>query len=320
MPLLRSDYNPTLLFKNGHLSTVYSGLFRRIEGLEQQRERLELADGDFIDVDWSYSKTPSEKVVILLHGLEGNAQRPYITGSAKTFNTAGIDACAVNFRGCSGETNRLFRSYHSGATEDLDAVVQYILKKQKYAHIYIKGVSLGGNMAMKYAGEDRTLPKEIKAVIGVSVPCNLHSSLKELMSTKNYLYSKRFKKHLVQKLWHKVDLFPDKISKKDVPAIKTLKDFDDIYTSRAHGFKNAIDYYTKCSCRQFLPHIKIPALIINAKNDSFLGDECYPYTEAENNPNLYLKTPNFGGHVGFVAPSNIYYSEKTAIKFVQDMV
>ncbi|MGS0525967.1 YheT family hydrolase [Zobellia nedashkovskayae] len=140
MPVLASDYNPTFIFKNGHLSTVYSGLFRRIEGLEQQRERLELEDGDFIDLDWSYSKTKSEKVVILLHGLEGNAQRPYITGSAKAFNVAGVDACAVNFRGCSGETNRLFRSYHSGATEDLDAVVQSILKKKKvYRNLYKRG-------------------------------------------------------------------------------------------------------------------------------------------------------------------------------------
>ena len=320
MPVLASDYNPTFIFKNGHLSTVYSGLFRRIEGLEQQRERLELADGDFIDLDWSYSKTKSEKVVILLHGLEGNAQRPYITGSAKAFNVAGIDACAVNFRGCSGETNRLFRSYHSGATEDLDAVVQCILKQKKYTEIYIKGVSLGGNMAMKYAGEERVLPPEVKAVIGVSAPCNLHSSLKELMSPKNYLYAKRFKKHLVEKLYPKQKMFPDSISLSDISSVKTLKDFDDIYTSRAHGFKNAIDYYEKCSCRQFLPNIKIPSLIINAKNDSFLGEECYPYTEAEKNRNLYLKVPEFGGHVGFIAPSNIYYSEKTAIKFVQDMV
>jgi len=320
MPILPSDYNPNFIFKNGHLSTVYSGLFRRIEGLEQQRERLELEDGDFMDLDWSYAKTKSEKVIILLHGLEGNAQRPYITGSAKAFNLDGVDACAVNFRGCSGETNRLFRSYHSGATEDLDAVVQHILEKQEYSEIYIKGVSLGGNMALKYAGEDRILPPELKAVIGISVPCNLHSSLKELMSAKNYLYAKRFKNHLVAKLYPKQKMFPVNLSTNDIDQIKTLKDFDDIYTSRAHGFKNAIDYYEQCSCRQFLPKIKVPTLIVNAKNDSFLGEECYPYTEAKENSNLYFKVPDFGGHVGFVAPSNLYYSEKTAIKFVQDMV
>ncbi|CAZ95518.1 YheT family hydrolase [Zobellia galactanivorans] len=320
MPLVTSHYNPPFIFKNGHLSTVYSGLFRRIKGVQQTRERIELDDGDFMDLDWSYAKIASEKVVILLHGLEGNAQRPYITGSAKAFNADGIDACAVNFRGCSGETNRLFRSYHSGATEDLDAVVQHIVKNKNYSEIYIKGVSLGGNMALKYAGEARDLPPELKAVIGVSVPCDLYSSLRALLSPNNYLYAKRFKKHLVEKLYPKQKMFPNNISMEDITNIKTLKDFDDIYTSRAHGFKNAIDYYQQCSCRQFLPDIKIPTLIINAKNDSFLGEECYPVAEANKNRHLYLNLPDYGGHVGFVSSSNFYYSEKTAIKFVQDMV
>src|SRR5680860_112610 len=150
MPLLSSDYRPPLHFRSTHLSTIYSGLFRKVDGLDQERERIELPDGDFMDLDWSFTKKPSKKVVILLHGLEGNAQRPYITGSAKAFNEAGIDACAVNFRGCSGETNRLYRSYHSGATEDLDSVVQHILHNKNFEEIYIKGVSLGGNMALKY--------------------------------------------------------------------------------------------------------------------------------------------------------------------------
>jgi len=320
MPVISSDYRPPLHFRSGHLSTIYSGLFRRVVGLQQERERIELSDGDFMDVDWSFAKKPSSKVAILLHGLEGNAQRPYITGSAKTFNEAGIDACAVNFRGCSGETNRLYRSYHSGATEDLDEVVQHILQNKKYNEIYIKGVSLGGNMAMKYVGENRNIPKEIKAVIGVSVPCNLYSSLRELLKPKNYPYSMRFRNHLVAKLKLKLPLFPDKISKADIKRIKTLKDFDDIYTAPAHGFKDALDYYEKCSCRQFLPNVKVPSLIINAENDSFIGPECYPFKEANENSFIHLETPRFGGHVGFVALGNRYYSEKRAIKFLEEAV
>lgn len=288
--------------------------------MNQERERLELPDGDFMDLDWSFAEKPSEKVVILLHGLEGNAQRPYITGSAKEFNAAGIDACAVNFRGCSGETNRLFRSYHSGATEDLDAVVEHILQNKNYEEIYIKGISLGGNMALKYVGEDREVAEEIKAVIGVSVPCNLYSSLKKLLKPNNYPYALRFKNHLVAKLRLKLPLFPDRISNADIRDIKNLKDFDDIYTSSAHGFEDALDYYKKCGCRQFLPYVKVPSLIINATNDSFLGPGCYPYKEAEENKSLYLETPKFGGHVGFFASGNRYYSEKRAIKFVQDVV
>lgn len=318
MPLIESEYNPPFLFKNGHFSTIYNGLWRKIDDFEQKRERIDLPDGDFLDLDWSYSRTTSEKVVILLHGLEGHGQRPYMAGAAKAFNNARFDACAVNFRGCSGETNRLFRSYHSGATEDLDAVVQYILSSKNYNKIYIKGFSLGGNMALKYSGEGQEIPKEVKAMVGVSVPCNLHSSLKELLKLKNFAYSQRFKTHLLDKLKLKLPLFPDKISKEDIININTLKDFDDIYTSRAHGFKNALDYYEKCSCLQFLPHVKIPSLIINAKNDSFFGPECYPYEEAEKNPYLYLETPKYGGHVGFHGKGNITYSEKRAINFFDE--
>ncbi|MGB6153745.1 MAG: alpha/beta fold hydrolase, partial [Pricia sp.] len=281
---------------------------------------LELPDGDFMDLDWSFAEHPSGKVAILLHGLEGNAQRPYITGSAKAFNSVGIDACAVNFRGCSGETNRLYRSYHSGATEDLDAVVQHILQNKKYQDIYIKGVSLGGNMALKYVGEARDIPEKIKAVIAVSAPCNLYSSLKELLKAKNFAYALRFKKHLVDKLRLKLPLFPERISKTKIESIGNLKDFDDVYTAPAHGFKDAIDYYEQSSCRQFLPKVRVPSLIISATNDSFLGPECYPYDEAKANKMLHLETPKFGGHVGFIDSGNHYYSEKRAIKFLEESV
>ncbi len=320
MPILPTNYKPPFWVKSGHLSTIYSGLFRTVDGLDQKRERIPLSDGDFMDLDWSFADKPSNKVVILLHGLEGNAQRPYITGSAKAFNDKGVDACAVNFRGCSGETNRLYRSYHSGATGDLDAVVQHILLHKNYQELYIKGVSLGGNMALKYVGEARNIPKEIKAVIAVSAPCNLHSSLKELLKPKNYAYSLRFRKHLVDKLLLKLPLFPDRISKSEIKRIKNLKDFDDIYTAPAHGFKDALDYYEQCSCRQFLLNVRVPSLIINAKNDSFLGPECYPFEEAEKNEMLHLETPKFGGHVGFIDSKNRYYSEKRAIKFLEELI
>ncbi|MBM1104924.1 alpha/beta fold hydrolase [Aurantibacter crassamenti] len=320
MPILESNYKPPFLFKNGHISTIYHGLFRKIDDFKQKRERIELPDSDFLDLDWSFSSTTSNKVIILLHGLEGHGQRPYITGSAKAFNEAGYDACAVNFRGCSGETNRLFRAYHSGATEDLDAVVQHIINNKTYSKIYIKGISLGGNMAMKYVGEERNLPKEIKGVVGISVPCDLYSSSKELLKLKNRLYSNRFKKHLTDKLKLKVDHYPEQIGAHHIKRIKTLKDFDDIYTSNAHGFHNALDYYEKSNCLQFLPNIKIPALIINAVNDSFLGPSCYPYKEAMANPYLHLETPEYGGHVGFYGKNNITYTEKRAINFLEKAI
>jgi predicted alpha/beta-fold hydrolase len=320
MPIISSSYNPPFLFKNGHFSTVYAGMLRKIDSFEQKRERVELPDSDFLDLDWSLSLSKTTKVVLLIHGLEGNAQRAYILGSAKQLNVNGYDVCAINLRTCSGEQNRLYRSYHSGATEDLDAVIQHILAKKNYNEIFIKGFSLGGNLTLKYLGEDRVIPKEIKGAMAVSVPCSLYSSCKELLKSKNIPYAIRFKKNLLGKLKGKQKYFPDKISDDDIKNIVTLKDFDDIYTSRAHGFKDALDYYEQCSCLPFLPKINIPTLLLNAENDSFLGPECFPYLEAENNSNLYLEVSKYGGHVGYYGSKNITYNEKRVIKFFEEVL
>ncbi len=319
MPLVTSNYSPPLFFRNAHLATIYCGLFRKVNGVIQKRERLTLSDGDFLDLDWSDSIVPSKRLAILLHGLEGDGQRPYITGSAKLFNQNGYDACAVNYRGCSGETNKYYRSYHSGVTEDLKEVIDHILKTKKYSEIYLKGFSLGGNLVLKYLGEGNSVPKEIKGAVAVSVPCNLHSSCQQLLTFKNILYAIRFKGNLIGKLRQKQALFPELITDSDIRKIKTLKDFDDVYTSRAHNFKDALDYYTQCSSLQFLPNIRVPCLIINAQDDSFLGPECYPFNEVEHNPNLYLETPEYGGHVGFWGTKNVTYTEKRAQDFFNQL-
>lgn len=319
MPLVPSNYKPPFAFRNGHFSTIYSGVFRKIRGIIQKRERIETADGDFLDLDWSESIQPTSKAVILLHGLEGDAQRHYIVGSAKKLNQSNFDACALNFRGCSGETNRLYRSYHSGATEDLISIIEYILSAKAYKEIYLMGFSLGGNLILKYLGEGNAIPEQVKAAVGVSVPCSLKSACDELLNSKNVLYSARFKKHLLAKLRQKQQLFPDRISTAEITSISTLKDFDDVYTSRAHGFQDALDYYEKCSSNQFLANIKVPSLIMNAKNDSFLGQACYPYEVAQCNENVFLEVPDFGGHVGFWGKQNTSYAEERAVQFFNDI-
>ncbi|WP_111682910.1 YheT family hydrolase [Winogradskyella tangerina] len=320
MPIVESSYKPPFWAKKSFVSTVFSGLARTVNGVEQSRERLTLPDGDFLDLDWSYAPQRSRKVIILLHGLEGHAQRPYITGTAKLFNTNDIDACAVNFRGCSGEPNRLYRSYHSGATEDLEAVVNHVLEKGIYDEVFIKGISLGANMVLKYVGERDVIPTELKAVIAISTPCDLKGSCDELLSLKNKHYAIRFLDHLKKKLKPKLEQFPEKISKEDFDSIKSLIDFDHVYTSRAHGFKDAFDYYEKASSLSFLPNIKVPSLIINALNDSFLSASCFPVKEAKYNSNLYLEMPKYGGHVGFIDKGNVYYNEKRALEFVLETI
>jgi len=319
MPIVHSSYKAPVFFKNGYVSTVYSGLIRRVNGLAQNRERITLSDGDFLDLDWSYSDVPSNKLLIILHGLEGNGQRPYMLGTAKLFNDNEFDAVCVNFRGCSGEDNLKYRSYHSGATDDLEDILSHILSTKEYSEIYLKGFSLGGNLLLKYLGERDTIPSEIKGAIAVSVPCHLYCSCKELHALKNRPYHDNFKMYLVKKLRVKQKRHTDRLSIEEVNSIKNLKDFDDVYTSKAHGFKNALDYYEKASSLQFLPSIKTPTLILNALNDSFLSPECYPVKEAKENSNLFLEMPNHGGHVGFHLYAKYYFNEKRALDFVQNL-
>ncbi|MGB3607751.1 YheT family hydrolase, partial [Psychroserpens sp.] len=210
------------------------------------------------------------------------------------------------------------RSYHSGATEDLEDVIQHCIQQKKYKTIYLKGISLGGNVVLKYLGEDRVIPSEIKAAIAISTPANLNGSATELHKMKNRAFAIRFRKHLLDKLRVKQKQFPERLKDKDLNEIKTLREFDEFYTSKAHGFKGATDYYEKCSSVQFLHNIKVPTLMISALNDSFLSPGCFPVKAAKHNDNLFLEMPNHGGHVGFIQKGDVYYNEKRALEFVNE--
>ena len=316
MPLITASYSPKGLFKNGHFSTVYSAKLRNAPQLVQQRERLTLPDGDFMDLDFSFAKKSSSSIAILLHGLEGNAQRTYIKGQSKILNDYGWEVCAINYRGCSGETNALFESYHAGKTRDLHYVVTYLLEKNKYSKIALVGFSLGGNLLLKYLGEREHIPKEVVAGVAVSAPLHLKGSLEKLSQWNNWLYRTSFLYHLRNKYKEKVRLFPEVASLSLYHKIDSLKTFDDIYTATAHGFKDAFDYYEQNSSLPFLPTIKVPVFILNAKNDSFLSQKCYPFSLAEKSKNIYLETPNYGGHVGFHKTDKLYYSEERAVQFL----
>lgn len=315
MPLVKSTYQAPFLLKNGHLATIYASAFRKVQGVTQHRKRLNLKDGDFLDLDWSFAPTSTNKVVVLLHGLEGNAQRPYMLGAAKEFNTANFDVCAVNYRGCSGSPNRHYASYHSGAVNDVHALITHIIQQNKYQNIYAMGFSLGGNLILKYVATAAPLPRQLKRVVAISVPCDLEDTCNQLLLPKNRLYAQRFKKSLIGKLRKKQQQFSNTISQKSIKGIKTLRDFDEVYTAPAHGFANAAAYYRQCSCLPQLTQLKLPSLIINAKNDSFLGANCYPYKTAKQTNNFYLETPKHGGHVSFLLPGNITYAEKRAVQF-----
>lgn len=318
MPIVTSTYKPPYFFRNSHVSTIYPNLIRNIKGVSQKRERIELDDGDFIDVDWSYANDQNlDNLTIIIHGLEGNTQRQYMLGLSKQLNQNNWNVAAINLRNCSGEVNRHYRSYNAGASEDLDTIIQYILDTYSYTSITLSAFSLGGNLMLKYLGEERVIPNQIKAAVGISVPCDLYNSLVAINRPHNYIYQKRFLMNLKTKLLERQKVFPEKISKEDILACKSLIDIDNLYTSKAHGYQDAMEYYAKCSSLQFLQNINIPTLIINAKNDSFLGETCYPIEKAKQNSNLFLEMPDYGGHVGFYLTGDAYYSEYRTIDFLE---
>ncbi len=318
MPIITSPYRAKGVFRNAHFSTIYSAKLRPTVSLLQQRERMRLQDGDFMDVDWSFANYPSRKVAILLHGLEGNSKRNYIKGAGRVLAENNWDVAAVNYRGCSGETNLLYSSYNAGKTDDLESVINFILKKDRYDEIALIGFSLGGNLLLKYLGERETFPKELKRAVAVSAPLNLKGSLESLTKFYNWVYRSTFLKDLKEKYREKMQHFPEKMNSSELKNIKSLLDFDNAYTAPAHGFKDAYEYYEKNSSGQFLKNITIPVLILNAENDSFLSAACYPKELAKNSQNIFLESPKHGGHVGFHLSNKIYYSEKRALQFLEE--
>ncbi len=317
MPVLKSTYQTPFLFRNYHLSTIYASMFRKVPEISQTRERLELGDGDFLDLDWSFAPMgPAKKLLIILHGLEGNSSRPYVLGMAGHFNLSGWDVAAINLRGCSGEINRLYRSYNAGASEDLREVINYILDKKKYDTLSLTGFSLGGNLMLKYLGEGKEIPQQLKAAVAISTPCDLYRSLKKLEETKNFLYSRRFVKKLRQQLLKRSELFPDNIEKEEILKCTTLYAIDDLYTGKAHGFQNALEYYEKSSALNFIPAITIPTLLINAKNDAFLSPNSSPVEIADQHPFFHLEMPEYGGHVGFLQNKKTTFAEERALEFI----
>jgi len=311
--MIEFSYIPSFLYKNGHLNTIISTMFRKVDGIYYERERIDTSDCDFLDLDWSLVN--GDCLAIISHGLEGNSERAYVKGMVKSLNSIGLDCLAWNYRTCGGETNKTLRMYHSGATDDLKLVVDYSIYEKKYKKIILVGFSMGGNLSLMYLGEQgKQVANEIKGSVVFSAPCDLKDSSKELAKRSCKLYMKRFLLKLKKKIEIKEKKFPGKISAENYNQIKSFKDFDNMYTAPIHGFTNAEDYWEKCSSKRYLKDICIETYIINAKDDPFLGEKCYPNEEVEKNSNLNLIVPKYGGHVGFIENSinSILWSERFA--------
>ncbi|MES2560002.1 MAG: alpha/beta fold hydrolase [Bacteroidota bacterium] len=317
MPLINhSSFSGNKFLRGKHVETIVPALFRTIS-VPYQRERLVLSDGDFLDLDWI--KDGHTKVLLLFHGLEGSSDSQYIKGMGLHFAANGWDICAVNFRTCSGEMNKALRTYHSGATDDVNEVVQHIVALHTYDIMAAGGFSLGGNVLLKYLGEQVfIIPSILKIAFAFSVPCDLAASSSEMARIENTLYMQRFLKSLRYKMKYKANQFKGQLNTDGIYTMRTFTQFDNLFTAPINGFKDAADYYAKCNSLQFLPFIRIPTLMVNALNDPFLTPSCFPEELAASHPYLHLETPEYGGHVGFAErlPNETYWSEQRALEFI----
>lgn len=318
-----AGYTPPFYQFNAHLQTIFPSLFRRVKEISYERERINTADKDFLDLDW-FRPGIADTLLIVSHGLEGDSHRPYVKGMIRAFSrhrnsTGTCHGLAWNFRSCSGEPNLQKRFYHSGATEDLETVIQHVRAKGIYKKIILSGFSLGGNLTLKYLGErGPALHPELYKATVFSVPLDMSGSSDKISKRSNWVYSKRFLVSLEQKIRRKAALMPGTLDIRMLKEIKTLREFDDAYTGPLHGFENAEDYYAHCSPLGYLQHIHLPTLILNARNDPFLSDSCYPVEKFAKHPYVQLEAPAQGGHVGFASSggNDLYYSEQRALEFV----
>jgi len=329
MPVLEDQsFRPSPFLENPHVQTIFPALFRKSVDLRYERERFTLSDGDFLDIDWLKGSNADrvqnpvsvKKVVILLHGLESNSGANYMTRMAYLLNRMGFDVAAVNFRGCSGETNKLFKAYHSGKTDDVSEVVHLLANSHNYDSINLVGFSLGGNVLLKYMGEmGAKAPSQINAAAAISVPCDLASSSQKLQSLENGIYARRFLASLKKKVKEKASQYPSWFDATAIGKINTIEGFDDWYTAPVHGYAHAQDYYSKNSSKSFLPNIQKPTLLLNSLDDPFLTSACMPFEEASENQFMHFMYTRNGGHVGFHSKKLfglIHWHEKKVISFL----
>lgn len=289
---------PPVFQLGGQLQTILPGLFRKIISQPPVEVVVPTPDGDELEAD--IYELGDRPWVIVCHGLEGNSRRPYILGMTQALLANGYNVAAWNYRSCGSQINKKPQFYHSGATHDLNCMVNWISNRFKKP-LYLVGFSLGGNLILKYLGELSAEAQEhIVAAAVISVPADLAGSCTRLDSPIGWPYRTVFLQSLIKKVKLKAKVFPTVFDLKDIDKIKSLREFDDRFTAPLHGFLNAADYYNKCSSKFFITNIRRPVLYITAKNDPFLNQRCFPIHECEVSPFVNLELLPNGGHVGFM--------------------
>ena len=308
-------YSPAWWIPGGHLQTLWGKLFRRQHPAPTTLERWETPDGDFVELH-RLSAAPGTPRVLLLHGLEGTVRSHYAQGLLNEAARRKWGADLLIFRSCGSEPNRTRRFYHSGETTDAALVLERVSREYPTSPPAIAGVSLGGNVLLKFLGErGNDLPPQLKAAAAISVPFDLSRSSRRINRGFSRFYQQFFLNSLRRKAQEKASRFPDLAPADKISGLRTLEDFDNLITGPLHGFRDAEDYYQQSSSLPQLKHIKLTTLLLSAVDDPMLPPEVLDEVQdiARRNPALHLEFVQQGGHAGFIAGSRpwrpFYYAE-----------
>ncbi|PTN11584.1 YheT family hydrolase [Nitrosomonas aestuarii] len=303
IPFYTEPYVAPKWLPGGNAQTIYPYFMRQAQ-FAYRRVRWELDDGDFVDVDWLDGNTDAPLVVIF-HGLEGGSSSHYIRSIKRILQQYGWHSVVIHFRGCSGSPNRLARAYHAGDSAEIDWMIKRIVQETRQANndaqpVYAIGVSLGGNALLKWLGEQGGQAKKwVNGVAAISVPLDLAAAGAALDAGFNQVYTRHFLSTLKYKVLEKLEKFPGLFDARALSKCSSIYEFDNLVTAPLHGFRDTDDYWQKSSSKQWLPHIQVPALVINALNDPFMPASVLP-TPAEVSPAVTLEYPEEGGHAGFI--------------------
>lgn len=319
-------FRPAWWLPGAHAHTIAGRFLRPLDREPLRVERLELPDGDFIDLHEEPRPLPEgAPVVLILHGLEGCSSSNYVANLARELTSRGIRPIRFNFRGCSGEMNRLARFYHAGETGDLHHIVTFLRDRSPDTPLGAVGFSLGGNVLLKYLGEHPERAGEgIDAAAAVSVPFDLAAGTRRLeQKGLSRLYMLYFMRKLRRKARAKRELLAAACEVDTAIASRTIREYDDALTSRLHGFQDAWHYYAESSCAGFLSRVRVPTLVLHALDDPFLPEASVPRETIRENPFLIDATTPDGGHVGFISgppwkPS--FWAEREAARFMAVML
>ncbi len=296
MPIVSSQYKAPVYLPGGMLQTLIAARLPR-PNISFQRERLELEDGDFLDLDWLNNK--SDRLIIVTHGLEGSSRSQYVTDICRQMDHSRYDLLAWNCRSCSGEMNRLKKLYHHGEIEDISTVLDHVISLDRYKKIYLAGISMGGNISIKFLALKKQLAEHISACGVVSTPCDLAAASSAMDRSINYFLRKYFKKNLKKKLVAKNEQYPNSFPMEKFDKMKTWREFDEVFVAPFIGFNSVDEFYFQASANSFIDQVETPLFLINAKNDPVLTDSCHPTELARKSRNTHLELSSTGGHAYF---------------------